>query len=169
MTAPNPQQDLPPFKVGDHVQVVLPHDEWSAIVQSVNGDVLDLLDTAGNIEPVRAEYCTLAYDLPPFESGDRVQATLPDDVAGWYHPAGATWAATVVYVQGEQLDLQDDDGTLEPMPAEYCTLAPVALHVQWLAWALADEDNLQRMAAVLGLPVEFLRMPPRRGPTAPDK
>ena len=44
--------------------------------------------------------------------GDEVIVTLPGDVQGWYHPAGAAWLAVVVYV----------NGNIEPVPIEWCVV-----------------------------------------------
>lgn len=55
-----------------------------------------------------------------YEFGDEVEVSLPHDVSGWYVPAGATYKGWVHYVNGDLLDVEDEDGNIEPMPVEWC-------------------------------------------------
>ena len=57
--------------------------------------------------------------MPDLARGQRVRVKLPPDVAGWYHPEGDEWLGTVVFVNGDSVDVEDDDGEVEPIDAEF--------------------------------------------------
>lgn len=54
--------------------------------------------------------------------GVQVQVQLPADVAPWYdeNAWGASWKATVVYVNGDSLDVTAPDGSVEPVDLGFC-------------------------------------------------
>lgn len=53
------------------------------------------------------------------KAGDRVVVRLPPDVAGWVRPDGAHWRGVVAFVNGDSVDVLDDDGVVEPVDSEY--------------------------------------------------
>ena len=54
--------------------------------------------------------------------GANVRVTLPPDIAPWYDPDafGASWVGDVYGVNGDQLDVFNPEGGVEPVPVEYC-------------------------------------------------
>lgn len=50
--------------------------------------------------------------------GDRVRVKLPSDVEAW-GSYGPEWEAVVVGVNGDSVDVEGPDGTIEPVDREY--------------------------------------------------
>lgn len=57
--------------------------------------------------------------MPDLRTGQRVRVKLPDDVAGWFYPEGSEWTGSVLAVNGDSVDVQDDNGEVELVDSEY--------------------------------------------------
>lgn len=57
----------------------------------------------------------------PLKVGSTVKVKLPADVEGWAQEAGAEWVGTVVYINGDSIDVEDPAGNIEPIDLEYVT------------------------------------------------
>lgn len=62
---------------------------------------------------------------------------LPDDVDGWYVPAGHCGKAEVIGINGDQIDVRWPSGEIEPVPVEWVQHAGKRLAPEWVEALMA--------------------------------
>lgn len=59
------------------------------------------------------------------QSKQKIAVAVPADIDGWSVVAGASFIGDLIYDNGDSLDIQTPDGSVEPIPTEWCKVLAI--------------------------------------------